>query len=438
MEDQGTSLPAPVHASLRIVKKRIVITGLGFITSIGNSTAEVLDSLRHARSGIEIFPELPQTPGSPRVAGTIKGFSFPGLTFDDWTMPPGYAIERNELRSMCPHVVYAWCAMQQAIAHARLGPDRVSHPRTGAMCASGGSMWMLYESLHTMVTRGVHKCYPLALPAAIPGTLNSNLAASFKLKGAVLGFASACASSAHAFGYGCDQIAADRQDIAFVVGAEDCNLYNILPFAGVRALSVVADPDRTPCPFDVKRDGFVGTGGAAVVVLESLDSAQARGADITAEVLGWGEAADGYNVMAPEPEGEGLGRAMQSALADAGLKPDDIDYVNAHATGTGVGDLSEIAAIRRVFNGARVPYVSSTKALTGHGLCLAGAMEAAFTALALQHRFMPLSAKIEQLDPACRGVPVLTEPVDQEPVVALSNSSGFGGANVSLVLKRWA
>jgi 3-oxoacyl-[acyl-carrier-protein] synthase-1 len=419
------------------VKKRVVITGLGFITSIGNSTAEVLDSLRHARSGIAIFPELPQTPGSPRVAGTIKGFDFPGLAFDDWTCPPGYAIDRNELRSMCPHGVYAWCAMQQAIAHAGLAPDRVSHPRTGAMCASGGSMWMLYENLNTMVTRGVHKCYPLALPAAIPGTLNSNLAASFKLKGAVLGFASACASSAHAFGYGCDQISGDRQDIAFVVGAEDCNLYNILPFASVRALSVVADPEKTPCPFDVKRDGFVGTGGAAVVVLESLESAQARGADIIAEALGWGEAADGYNVMAPEPDGEGLGRAMRSALADAGVQPDDIDYVNAHATGTGAGDLSEIKAIRRVFDGARVPYVSSTKALTGHGLCLAGAMEAAFTALALRHRFMPISAKIGQLDPACHGVPVLTAPVDQEPVVAMTNSSGFGGANVSLVLKRW-
>ena len=187
----------------------------------------------------------------------------------------------------------------------------------------------------------------------------------------------------------------------------------------------------------MKRDGFVGTGGAAVVVLESLESAQARGAEIIAEVLGWGEAADGYNVMAPEPEGEGLARAMSSALAQSGVAPDEVDYINAHATGTGVGDLSEIKAIKHVFNGARIPHVSSTKALTGHGLCLAGAMEAAFTALALKNRFMPISAKISQLDPACHGVPVLTKPVGREPVVAISNSSGFGGANVSLVLKRW-
>jgi 3-oxoacyl-[acyl-carrier-protein] synthase-1 len=419
------------------LKKRVVISGLGFVTSIGNSSEQVLDSLRHARSGIKIFPELPQDPGSPRVAGTIKGFTFPSLTFDDWTWPPEYSIDRNDLRSMCPHVVYAWCAMQQAIAQARLAPERISHPRTGAMCASGGSMWMIYENLHTIITRGVHKCYPLSLPAAIPGTLNSNLAAAFKLKGAVLGFLSACASSAHAFGYGYDLISQDRQDLVFVVGAEDCNLHSILPFAGVRALSVVADPEKTPCPFDVGRDGFVGTGGATVLVLESLESAQARGAEIIAEALGWGEAADGYNVMAPEPEGEGLARAMENALAQAGVSPGEINYINAHATGTGVGDLSEIAAIRRVFAGGRVPYVSSTKALTGHGLCLAGAMEAAFTVLALQNKFMPISAKIRQLDPGCAGVPVLTRPVDREPVVALSNSSGFGGANVSLVLKRW-
>jgi len=420
------------------LKRRVVITGLGFITSIGNGRAEVLDSLRQARSGIEIFDELPQEPGSPRVAGTIKGFSFPSLQCDDWTYPPEYSIERNQLRSMSPHVVYAWCAMKQAIADARLDSGQVSHPRTGAMCASGGSMWISYENLRTMITSGVHKCYPLALPASIPGTLNSNLAASFKLKGAVLGFASACASSAHAFGYAYDQISQDRQDRVFVVGAEDCNKFNILPFAGVRALSVQADPEKTPAPFDLKRDGFVGTGGATTLVLEELDSALARGVPIYAEVLGWGEASDGYNVMAPEPQGEGLARAMQAALAHASLSPGDVNYINAHATGTSVGDLAEIKAIRQVFNPGKVPYVSSTKALTGHGLCLAGAMEAAFTVLALHEKFMPISAKIAQLDPACAGVPILTQPIDIAPTVALSNSSGFGGANVSLVLGRWA
>ena len=419
------------------MKKRVVVTGLGFITSIGNSRAEVLESLKQARSGIEIFDELPNEAGSPRLAGTIKGFSFPGAQCDDWTYPANYSIARNDLRSMSPHVVYAWCAMQQAIAEAGLTPELVSHPRTGAMCASGGSMSTIYENFNVMVKQGVHKCYPMSLPAAFPGTLNSNLGASFKIKGAVVGFASACASSAHAFGHAHDLIVHGRQDRVFVVGAEDCNLYSILPFAGVRALSLQLDPARAPAPFDLKRDGFVGTGGATVLVLEEMESAVARGANIRAEALGWGEAADGYNVMAPEPEGEGLARAMRNALAETNLAPEKIDYLNAHATGTGVGDLSEVKAIRRVFSTAKKPYVSSTKALTGHGLCLAGAMEAAFTVLALEEGFMPVSAKIAQLDPACGGVPILTEPVEVAPEIAMTNSSGFGGANVSLVLGKW-
>jgi 3-oxoacyl-[acyl-carrier-protein] synthase-1 len=298
-------------------------------------------------------------------------------------------------------------------------------------------MSMTYENLRIMVTEGVHKCYPLSLPASIPGTLNANLAACFKLKGAVVGFLSACASSAHAFGFGCDQISLDRQDIVFVVGAEDCNKFSLLPFASVRALSLQTDPAKAPCPFDAKRDGFVGTGGATVLVLEELASALKRDATIYAEVLGWGEAADGYNVMAPEPNGEGLARAMQNALSEANLVPEQIDYINAHATGTSAGDLSEIRAIRRVFHTGRVPYVSSTKALTGHGICLAGALEAAFTTLALHEGFLPISAKISQLDHACAGVPIITQPVDVAPVLALSNSSGFGGANVSIALGRW-
>jgi 3-oxoacyl-[acyl-carrier-protein] synthase-1 len=427
-----------LYIILTALKKRVVITGLGFVTSIGNSFSEVLDSLRNAKSGIETFAEFPPDPTGPKVAGTIKNFSFPSAKFDDWTFPAEYKIDRTDLRSMSPHVVYAWCTMQQAIADAKLTPDRVSNPRTGAMCASGGSMWMCYESLHTMITQNIYKVYPMSLPAAMPGTLNANLAACYKLKGSVVGFLSACASSSHALGYAYDQIVQDRQDISFVVGAEDCTKFTILPFAVVRALSVKADGEKTPSPFDSARDGFVGTGGATTLVLESLESAQARGARIYAEVLGWGEAADGFNVMAPEPEGNGLGRAMKTALTQAGLAPGDIDYINAHATGTPVGDTSEIKAIRRLFNTGRVPYVSSTKALTGHGICLAGAMEAAFTVMALHEKFMPISAKISKLDPACAGVPVLTKPVDFAPQKALSNSSGFGGANVSVALGRWS
>lgn len=419
------------------MKQRVVITGLGFTTSIGLNRQSVLDSLRLARSGIAVLRDLPQETGICGLAGVIEGFDFSAKKSEDWSYPSDYPIDRLHLRSMSPHVVYACHAMGQAITQAQLTPELISHSRTGAMCASGGSTSSSYANLQVMETEGVHRCYPLALPASIPGCLNSNLAAKYKLKGAVLGFASACASSAHALGYAYDQILLGRQDIQFVVGAEDCDRFSILPFSGVRALSIRNNPALTPSPFDAQRDGFVATGGATILVLESLESALKRGVPILAEVLGWGEAADGYNIMTPEPNGEGLTRAMHNALHQSGVNASEIDYINAHATGTTVGDLAEIRAIQTVFSESRIPWISSTKALTGHGLCLAGAMEAAFTVLALSEGFMPISAKIKQLDPAFIGLPILTKPVDVKPNLAMSNSSGFGGSNVSLILKKW-
>ena len=305
------------------------------------------------------------------------------------------------------------------------------------MCASGGSTWLTYEFIDVMLKKGVHRCYPLAMVASIPGTLNINLVACYGIKGASLGFASACASSAHAFGAAYDHIRLDRQDIVFAVGAEDCNYYSILPFAGMRALTQRTDPSVAPCAFDRKRDGFVVTGGGAVLVLEELEHALRRNAPIYAEVLGWGEASDGYSVMAPEPEGEGVMRAMELAIKNSKIAPDDVDYINAHATSTIAGDVAEVRAIKKVFAGGKVPHVSSTKSLTGHGLSLAGAMEAAFCVLALQEKFTPLSVNITELDPECEGVPIVARPVDFAPKIAMSNSSGFGGTNVVLVMKRW-
>ena len=223
----------------------------------------------------------------------------------------------------------------------------------------------------------------------------------------------------------------------FVVGAEDCNKFNILPFAAIRALSLQTDPAKTPCAFDVKRDGFVGTGGAAVLVLEELEHAKRRGAPVAAEVLGWGQSADGYNVLAPDPDGDGLKRAMENAFHDAHLAKEEVDYINAHATSTTVGDVSECRAIRAVFGNGKTPHVSSTKSLTGHGLSLAGAMEAGFCVLALQEGFIPVSAHITQLDPQCAIVPIVTKPVPDKPRITLSNSSGFGGTNVCLAFRRW-
>lgn len=417
--------------------RRVVVTGLGFITSIGNNREQVLRSLREGRTGIEYYAPLERSKVPVRLAGLVKEFSFPELHSDEWTYPDGYEIPRAQLRSMSPNVVYAYCAMQQAIADARLSPDLVSHPRTGAMCASNGSGWLTYDYLDMMLKKGPQRCNPMALVASIAGTLNMNLVASFGIKGASLGFSSACASSAHALGAAFDKIRSNRQDMVFVAGAEDCNLFSILPFVGTRALTTQTDPALSPCAFDRKRDGFVMTGGAAVLVLEELSQAQGRGAPIHAEVLGWGEASDGYSVMAPEPEGDGLARAMESAIEDAGISASEVDYINAHGTATQVGDAAEVRAIKRVFGAQKKPYVSSTKSITGHGMSLAGAMEAGFCCLALKERFTPVSAHITELDPEFDSVAIVTAPIDYAPRVALTNSSGFGGTNVAAILRRW-
>ncbi len=417
--------------------KRAVVTGLGFITSIGNSREEVLRNLRDCRTGVELFPEFAGADVPVKLAGTVKGFGFPTAQFEDWSYPADYQLTREQLRPMAPNSLYAFCAMQQAVRAAQLAPDLVSSPRTGLMCASGGSMRMAYENLHAMVTRGVSRCPPMAIVNSIPGSLYINLVACFKIKGGSLGCSSACSSSAHALGLATDLIRQGRQNIVFVVGAEDCNKFTILPFAGIRALSVQTDPEKSPCAFDIKRDGFVGTGGACVLVVEDLDHARRRGAPICAEVLGWGQASDGYNVIAPEPNGEGLVRAMRESLLDSRVKPGNVDYINAHATSTSAGDVAECRAIRQVFAGGKMPFVSSTKSLTGHGLSLAGAMEAAFCCLALQERFTPVSAHITELDPECAGIPIVTQPIPETPRTALSNSSGFGGTNVCLALRRW-
>ncbi len=415
---------------------RVVVTGLGFVTSIGNSRAEVLESLRSQRSGIEIHPELDRPEIPVKLAGTIKGFEFPTENFESWKFPPGLTIPRQQLRSLTPHGVYAHAALLEAIADAGLAPADVSDPRTGLMTASVGSTRMLYRSVEIMLEKGILRCHPLGLTRTVAGTLNFNLISGFKIRGASTGFISACASSAHAFGYGLDLVRLGRQDLVFVVGAEDCDLFTLLPFASCRALTRGTDPTKTPCAFDVKRDGFAGTGGAAVLVLENRERAEKRGAQVYAEAAGWGQTSDGYDLMAPEPQGDGLARAMHLALEDAGLAPNEIDYVNAHATSTPAGDRAELRALKSVFGtGASSPLVSSTKSQTGHGLSLAGALEAAICCLALKEQFVPVSLNVTELDPEAEGVRIVTAPIEAASRRVLSNSAAFGGSNVALVLK---
>lgn len=417
---------------------RPVVTGLGFITSIGNRRAEVSASLRAVRTGVEPFPEFVNDPNVPvTLFGTVKGFTFPSTDFEDWTYPADRpAVDRETLRPMAPNTLFAYFAMQEAIADAALPTESVSHDETGLICASGGSMWMAYENYATMWKRGIMRCTPMSVVNSIPGSLYINLVPAFGIRGVSHGVSSACASSAHALGQAMDLVRAGRQQVVFVVGAEDANRYSSVPFAAARALSVQKDPAKSPCAFDTKRDGFVGTGGAAVLVVESLKHARRRGAPkVYAELLGWGQTSDGFNVLAPDPSGNGLARAMRMALRESGVAPGEVDYLNAHATSTPPGDASEIAAIKTVFPEGLRPRVSSTKSLTGHGLSLAGAMEAGFCCLALDEGFTPVSANVSELDPMCEGVPIVTEPTDAVPRTVMTNSSGFGGTNVSVVMR---
>lgn len=416
---------------------RVFITGLGFVTSIGNDAATVTRNLRELRHGFEVFPPF-QKPEIPvKVVGTIKGFTTDSTDPEDWTFPSNYKIKRELLRTMAPNGLYAHCAMLQAVADAQLAESDVSNPQTGLYAASAGSPYLLHYHNDRLNKVGVMRCSPLGIVASIAGTLNFNLVAAFKIQGSSCGFSSACASSAHALGYALDDLMLGRQKRMFVVGAEDGNVDAILPFAGMRTLSLQTDPNLASRPFDAARDGFVGTGGGVALVLETEDEVARRGVKPYAEVLGWGQASDGWNVAISHPEGSGSAAAMTLALKASGVAPENVDYVNAHATSTLIGDVSEARALRSVFkDSATRPAVSSTKALTGHGLSLAGAMESAFCALALREGFMPGNAHLTKVDPECEGINILRTTQNTAPNIVVKNSSGFGGANVALVFKK--
>lgn len=419
------------------IMAKVYITGVGFITSIGNDRAAVTASLRELRHGIVAYPPFQKPEVPVKVAAPVPDFQMDSTDAEDWTFPARYTIRRELLRGMAPHGVYAYCAMLQAVEDAKLSEADYSNTHTGLYAASGGSPFLLGHYLDRMRKLGVMRCQPLGVVASIAGTVNFNLVAHFRIKGASTGFSSACASSAHALGFACDEIALGRQQRMFVVGAEDGNVESIMPFAGMRALSVQTDPALASRPFDAARDGFVGTGGATVLVLESEAEVQRRGVQPYCEVAGWGQASDGHNVAISHPEGEGLRVAMENALRATDLAPEQVDYVNAHATSTPIGDLSEVKALKRIFAASPTrPAVSSTKALTGHGLSLAGAMEAGFCAVAIRDGFMPGSAHITRLDPACEGLNIIRATLPNQPQVVLSNSSGFGGANVALLFRR--
>jgi 3-oxoacyl-[acyl-carrier-protein] synthase-1 len=416
------------------MSRRVVITGLGFITPIGLDRAAVTASLRTLRHGlapVSWFSEVTY------VAGDVPDFELAGVNPALWRWPAGYSLPRETLRALPAHGVYAFCALEQAIAAAGLTRTEVASDATGLFCASAGSPRFLTHHVNEAHASQGQRVHPWGVVRSIAGTLNFNLAAHYGIRGAVTGFSSACAASGHALGYARDEIALGRQERMLVVGAEEPFWESLLPFSGLRALSRQRDPALASRPFDAARDGFVGAGGAAALVLESEAAARARGATPLAEFLGWGQSADGHSIAQSEPDGRGLEVAMRRALAAAGVVPADVDYVNAHATSTPVGDLAEGRALLRLF-GERGPPVSSTKALTGHPLSMSAALEAAICTVALADGFIPGQAHLQNVEPelAALNLPRATVAAPHLRTI-LSNSSGFGGSNVALVLRRW-
>ena len=296
-----------------------VITGLGFITCIGNDRAAVLSSLVELKHGFEKVTSLAYPRVPAKVLGTVKGFEVASPEWRDWRWPERYVFGSEILRSLAPHGLFALCACEQAIADAGLKAGDLANQDTGLFAASAGSPFMLHHFLTQMHQAKGERGNPMGVVSSISGTLNFNLAAYYRIQGAVCGFVSACTSSSHAVGYAFDEIRLGRQKRILVVGAEEPHAESILPFAGMRALSVNPDPETASRPFDARRDGFVGTGGAVALVIEEAAMARERGAAVYARLAGWGQASDGHNVAISHPEGRGLADAMRRALGDASV-----------------------------------------------------------------------------------------------------------------------
>lgn len=403
--------------------KRVVVTGLGIVSSIGNNKTEVLDSLRAGRSGISHQPEYAEQGLRSHVAGSVR------LDVAD-------LIDRKLLRFMANGHAYAWLAMQEAIADAGLPPELVSNLRTGLIVGAGGaSHESILEGIDTARAKGVRRVGPYMVTKAMCSGVSACLATGAQIKGINYAISSACATSAHCIGNAVEQIQLGKQDIVFAGGAEEEHWTMAFMFDAMGALSSKYNetPERASRTYDADRDGFVISGGGGILVLEEREHALRRGARIHAEVVGYGATSDGYDMVAPS--GEGAVRCMRQAMATVDAP---IDYINTHGTSTPVGDVRELEALREVFGDA-MPPLSSTKSLTGHALGAAGVHEAIYSLLMMQENFIAASANIERLDPAAEGLPIVRKRRDGVQLnTVLSNSFGFGGTNASLVFARHA
>jgi 3-oxoacyl-[acyl-carrier-protein] synthase-1 len=413
----------------------VVVTGLGIVSSIGTGRSEVESSLRELRHGFECWHAFEELKAGSTVAAPLRGFDVSSTNAGAWTWPGGHDFDPAVVRAMPPHGIYAMVAMEEALAQSGLDREELKDGETGLACASVGSMRLLHHHLTKAEQTNWRRYHPLGIVSTVAGTLNFNFVPLLGIRGSSCGFVSACTSSSHALGAAFDEIALGRQERMLVIGAEDFTVENLLPFAGMGALSQNPDPDSASRPFDRGRDGFVGTGGAAVIILEDAQVARARGARVLASMLGWAQASDGYHAAKPHPEGDGLRRALSKALAVAGVAPGDVDYINAHATSTPAGDLAEASAIRGVFGDGGVK-VSSTKGLTGHGLSLAGALEASISILSIDAGIIPGQAGLVEVDEGCAHLDLPRETLEQAPALVVNSNSGFGGGNVCHVFAK--
>ena len=406
--------------------RRVVITGMGIISPIGNSVAEVEASLRAGKSGIVFAPDYAEHGFRSQVKGQ------PQIVLEDH-------IDKRNLRFMGPGAAYNFLAMQQAIADSGLEEGEVSNPRTGLIMGSGGpSTSNFFEAHQIVIEKGAPKRMgPFMVTRCMSSTNSACLATPFKIKGVNYSITSACSTSAHCIGNGVEQIQMGKQDIVFAGGGEelDWTLSCLFDAMGAMSSKYNDTPETASRPYDATRDGFVIAGGGGVVVLEELEHARARGAKIYAEVTGYGATSDGYDMVAPS--GEGGERSMRLALATLpeGRK---VDYINSHGTSTSVGDVTEMEAVRRVFGKGSTPPVASTKSLTGHSLGATGVHEAIYSLIMLNKDFIAASANVTQLDPALDPAEIVTdlrEGVKLDSV--LSNSFGFGGTNATLVMSKF-
>ena len=406
--------------------RRVVVTGLGVVSSIGNNAEEVTASLKAGKSGIVASPDMAEHGFRSQIAGTLK------LDIKEH-------VDKRALRFMGPGAAYAHIAMQQAIADAGLGEEDISNPRTGLVAGSGGPSTSAMLAAHqTVLSSGATKRIgPFAVPKCMSSTISANLSTAFKIKGINYSITSACSTSLHCIGNAAEQIMMGKQDVMFAGGGEelDWTLSCLFDAMGAMSSKYNDTPEKASRAFDANRDGFVITGGGGIVVLEELDRALARGAKIYAEVTGFAATSDGHDMVAPS--GEGGERAMRLAL-DTLPEGRSVSYINAHGTSTPVGDAGEVAAVRRIFGEGSVPPISSTKSLTGHAQGAAGAREAIFCLLMLEGDFIAPSINVETLDETINEGEIATALVENAGLdTAMTNSFGFGGTNGSMLLSKY-